>query len=112
MMSPDDLVAKRVSQLGDLAKARQDAQDCLAKARENAAALAKGKVRTNEIDEGDLVLMDVQVQTSFKNRKLEERFSGPYRVKRKFENNTYVLEELDGRERRSIEHVNHLWRFY
>ena len=101
-MSDVDLIAVRTRQLAkmpeDLARAKETLQKSRFKSKQAFEKKFRQRLQRTSFNPGELVLIrnNTNEKTVSINRKIENRYMGPYRVVRETRGKAYVLEELNG----------------
>jgi hypothetical protein len=99
-MTSEELLALRIRQLmkkeEDMAKAAEVLAKSRYRSKEEFEKRYKKRIKNYKFKKGDLVLVRNSAVEMEMNRKTKNRYLGPYRIIRKTEKGSYVLEELDG----------------
>lgn len=101
-MTDAELIAARIRQLAkmpeDVTRARETLQKSRFKSKENFERKFGQRIRRTSFKTGELVLVrnNKEEKTVSINRKIRNRYMGPYRVIRETRGKAYVLEELNG----------------
>jgi hypothetical protein len=74
----------------------------------------QASLRPSPMEQGDLALVrDIMGDINMgRNQKLRPRWKGPFRITRRTDKGTYILEELDGTPLKATYAGNRLKRFY
>ncbi|OMJ26655.1 hypothetical protein AYI69_g3938 [Smittium culicis] len=113
-MSTTDLLKARMRQMEAKEELVTIAADKVKKSRERNKIYfeKKHKIRHNPLEEGYMVLLYDSTIGKSRERKLDNRWNGPYIVTKSLGNGSYYLRELDGTRKRGSVAGNRLKRFY